>query len=174
MNVSILAPGSSVRNSLREKVTQRLLARYPDTDILYPIDEDTGSGARLYLLIVVETSNGYRLGQDCLWGRKINSATSDSVAETVIRAVERELDQGGCVDEYMQDQLVVFQALAEGRSTVDPGENPRATLHIQTARWVAARVLGLTFDEQGSCSGCGFKVGENYMERKLEEAVADF
>ncbi|KAL9021660.1 MAG: hypothetical protein Q9185_001132 [Variospora sp. 1 TL-2023] len=173
MNVSILAPGSSVRNSLRKKVTQRLLASYPDTDILYPIDEDTGSGARLYLLIVAETCNGYRLGQDCLWGRKINSATPDSVAETVIRALERELDKGRCVDEYMQDQLVVFQALAEGTSKVESGKNAGATLHTQTARWVSAQVLGLTFDEQGNCSGCGFKVGENYMERRLDEAVAD-
>ncbi|KAI4118439.1 MAG: hypothetical protein LQ345_001514 [Seirophora villosa] len=172
MHISILAP-ASVRNSLRKKVTERLLARYPEADILYPIDEDTGNGTRLYLLVVAETSNGYRLGQDCLWGRKLNSATPDSVSAIVIKALERDLDAGGCVDEYMQDQLVVFQALAEGRSTVDTGKKACATLHTQTARWVAGQVLGLTFDEQGNCNGCGFEVGEDFAERKVENAVAD-
>lgn len=177
MHISILAPGSSVGNSLRERVTEKLLARRPDVDIEYPVDEDTGNGARLYLLVVAETSNGYRLGRDCLWDRKINSATPESVANIVIKELEQELSRGGCVDEYMQDQLVVFQALAEGRSTVDSGKDTHASLHTQTARWVATQVLGLSFDEQGTCSGCGFEVGEAFMDRStrkaVEESVAD-
>ncbi|KAL9014094.1 MAG: hypothetical protein Q9173_001244 [Seirophora scorigena] len=172
MHISILTP-AFMGNSLRKKVTERLLARYPEADILYPIDEDTSNGTRLYLLVVAETSYGYRIGQGCLWGRKLNPATSDSVTAIVIKALERELDAGGCVDEYMQDQLVVFQALAEGRSTVGTGKKARATLHTQTASWVVRQVLVLTFDEQGNCNGCGFEVGEDCAERKVEDAVAD-
>ncbi|KAI4157663.1 MAG: hypothetical protein L6R39_000613, partial [Caloplaca ligustica] len=134
MRVSILAPGS-VRISLREKVTEQLLARYPHIDIEYPVDEDTGNGARLYLLIVAETSNGYRLGRDCLWAGKIKSSTPDAITNTVIKELDEEVERGGCVDEYMQDQLVVFQALAEGRCVVDRGskEDAHASLHTRTA-----------------------------------------
>ncbi|KAI4205477.1 MAG: hypothetical protein LQ346_001431 [Caloplaca aetnensis] len=176
MHVSILAPGPSVRKSLREKATKKILALHPEIDIEYPIDEDTGNGVRLYLLIVAETSNGYRLGRDCLWDRKINSSTLDRVATVVTKDLEEELTRGSCMDEYMQDQLIVFQALAEGRSTIDSGKTAHATLHTQTARWVAEQILGIAFDEQGSCTGCGFKVGEYFMERSSrkveEESVA--
>ncbi|KAL8954131.1 MAG: hypothetical protein Q9222_000013 [Ikaeria aurantiellina] len=178
MHVSILAPSLSTRNTLRSKVCEKLLARHPDIDITFPIEEDTGNGARLYLLIVAETSNGYCLGRDCLWERKSNSGTLDVIANTVTNEIERELERGGCVDEYMQDQLVVFQALARGRSVVDSGHDMHATLHTRTARWVTEQLLGLEFDDNGTCSGCGYQVGEYFIHRKtgrdVDNSAAEF
>ena len=165
MHVSILATDSAERDKLRAKVVERLLVRYPEVEIVFPIEEDTNNGRRLYLLIVAQTSNGYRLGRDCLWDRKANKSTMETVADNVIKHLDQELERGGCVDEYMQDQLVVFQALAEGRCVVDSGKDMHATLHTQTARWVAEQLLGLSFDEQGSCRGCAFEVGENFVSR---------
>ncbi|KAL8841202.1 MAG: hypothetical protein Q9170_000991 [Blastenia crenularia] len=173
MHVSILASNQSARSSLRGKVTEKLLARYPDVDISFPIEEDTNHGARLYLLIVAETSNGYRLGRDCLWERKVNSTLVEIIADTVVKELETELEHGGCVDEFMQDQLVVFQALAEGKPNVDSGNKTRATLHTQTARWVAEQVLGLNFDRQGTCSGCAFEVGEDFTAREAEHLTKE-
>ncbi|KAL8728388.1 MAG: hypothetical protein Q9166_005432 [cf. Caloplaca sp. 2 TL-2023] len=173
MHISILASDSSARNTLRNKVIERLLARHPDVEIVFPVQEDTKNGARLYLLIVAETSNGYRLGRDCLWERKSNSSMLETVANVVTREIEEELQRGGCVDEYMQDQLVVFQALAEDRSVVDSGKDMHATLHTKTARWVAEQLLGLKFDEKGSCEGCGFEVGEDYLDRRKAEQVVE-
>ncbi|KAL8945406.1 MAG: hypothetical protein Q9211_000071 [Gyalolechia sp. 1 TL-2023] len=179
MHVSILAPNQSARDSIRGKVTERLLARYPEVDILFPVEEDTKNGARLYLLIVAESNDGYRLARDVLWERKINTATIDAVVNTVVKELDKEIERGGCADEYMQDQLVVFQALAEGRSRVDSGDNTKATLHAQTARWVVEQVLGLTFDEQGTCNGCGFEVGEAFLDngttkRATKESATEF
>ncbi|KAI4099533.1 MAG: hypothetical protein L6R37_005924 [Teloschistes peruensis] len=171
MHVSILASDSNMRDKLRGKVVEGLLARYPNVEIFFPVEEDTKSGARLYLLIVAETSNGYRLGRDCLWERKTNAATLEAITGTVIKELEKELERGGCVDEYMQDQLVVFQALAKGRSTVDSGKDMAATLHTKTARWVAEQLLGMQFDEQGTCSGCGFEVGESFNKRTSQGAI---
>ncbi|CAO1596719.1 hypothetical protein XANCAGTX0491_000551 [Xanthoria calcicola] len=173
MHVSILASDSAARNGLKNLVIERLLARHPDVEIVFPIEEDTKNGARLYLLIVAETSNGYRLGRDCLWERKSNASMLETVANTVTKQLEEELQRGGCVDEYMQDQLVVFQALAEGRSVVDSGKDMYATLHTRTARWVAEQLLGLTFDERGTCGGCGFEVGENFLARKKTEGEVE-
>ncbi|KAL8850646.1 MAG: hypothetical protein Q9221_004432 [Calogaya cf. arnoldii] len=169
LHVSILASDSAARNKLKKMVIERLLARHPDAEILFPVEEDTKNGARLYLLIVAETSNGYRLGQDCLWERKSNASMLETVANTVTKQLEEELERGGCVDEYMQDQLVVFQALADGRSVVNSGKDMYATLHTKTARWVAEQLLGLAFDERGTCSGCGFAVGEDLLARREPE-----
>ncbi|KAL9584502.1 MAG: hypothetical protein Q9212_002088 [Teloschistes hypoglaucus] len=171
MHVSILASDSNMRDKLRGKVVEGLLARHPNVEIFFPVEEDTKSGARLYLLIVAETSNGYRLGRDCLWERKTNSATLEAITGTVIKELDKELERGGCVDEYMQDQLVVFQALAKGRSTVNSGKDMDATLHTKTARWVAEQLLGMPFDEQGTCSGCAFEVGESFIKRTSQGAI---
>ena len=79
-----------------------------------------------------------------------------------------ELAHGGSVDEFMQDQLVLFQVLAHGRAVVNYGRNKEATLHTQTARWVAEKMLGVEFDGNGTCEGVGFKAGENYLERTID------
>ncbi|KAL8809392.1 MAG: hypothetical protein Q9200_003459 [Gallowayella weberi] len=171
MHVSILAADAAARSTLRKKVIERLLATRPEVEILFPVDEDTKNGTRLYLLVVAETSNGYRLGRDCLWERKSHSSMLETVANAVTKDLEEELQRGGCIDEFMQDQLVVFQGLARGKSVVDSGKEMHATLHTKTARWVAERLLSLTFDERGGCEGCGFEVGENFLDRKQTERV---
>lgn len=94
--------------------------------------------------------------------------------ERVVRELESEVANGGCVDEYMQDQVVVFQALGEGRSGVGGGGGGEGTvegeegvpsLHTGTARWVVERVLGRGFDGKGECEGVGLRVGERFLER---------
>jgi RNA 3'-terminal phosphate cyclase (ATP) len=71
-----------------------------------------------------------------------------------------ELEHGGCVDEHLRDQLVVFQGLAQGRSTVYGGkrkEPVEQSLHAKTAQWVAKEILGVDFDEEGACEGIGYE-----------------
>ena len=71
-----------------------------------------------------------------------------------------EIQHGGCADEYLRDQLVVFQALAQGRSKVSGGRTYDGlvvmSLHAQTAKWVAEEMLGVRFDGEGACTGVGF------------------
>lgn len=71
-----------------------------------------------------------------------------------------EIEHGGCVDEYLRDQLVVFQALAAGRSVVLGGKNGSVrvepSLHAKTAQWVARKILRVDFDDDGGCEGVGF------------------
>ena len=160
IHASILAPTSAARALVRERVLDKIQRVYPDVEILFPVDDNSRHPKRLYLLLVAETSNGYRLGRDWLYDRRIMEATMDDHAKDLVGKVVgelgRELARGGCVDEYLQDQLVVFQALSEGRAVVDTGKNDQGSLHTQTARWVVEKVLGLDFDK-GSCTGIGFK-----------------
>ena len=170
---SILAPSASDRETIMNDVVATLSKSYPDADTEFPISEDSHNPKRLYLHLAAETSNGFRLGRDWMYNRKATSATPQQklhqLVEKVVRDLQQELAHGGCVDEFMHDQLVVFQALAEGRSSVYAGKRADAkkgSLHTQTVRWVTERVLGVKFEEDGSCEGVGFRVGERYWERE--------
>lgn len=163
------------RDAIRDMVIARLLKNRPDVEILFPVNEDTRDSRRLSLLLVAETSNGYRLGRDWLYDRKTTGSSTKVVDELVSRVVnglEEELSHGGCVDGYLQDQLVVFQALAEGRASVDYGNGNGkevVSLLTKTVQWVPEEILGATFSEAGTCDGgCGYKTGENNWERSDE------
>lgn len=168
--VSILAPEIASRQSIRQTATEEILKRYPEIDIDFPVDEDSMHPKRLYLLLVAETSEGFRLGRDWMYDRKATASTAQQknkqLVEMVLNELEKELEHGGCVDEYMQDQLVVFQALVEGRAKIDYGKGQTVSLHTQTARWVAEQVLGMKFEETGMCEGQAFRVGERFGDRE--------
>lgn len=169
VHVSVLAPEAAARKIVRDTVIAQLLAYDPEIEILFPVDENSGSEKRLYLLLVAETSHGYRLGRDWLFDEKMRGLGTKQACEKLVSKVmkdlKREMKHGGCVDEYMQDQLVVFQALATGKSEVDCGIDREATLHTKTARWVTEQVVGTGFDELGRCQGLGYAVGEDFQKR---------
>lgn len=173
--VSILAPDSKARDTIRDEVIKQLLALRSEVEIEFPIDEESKNEKRWYLLLVAETSSGFRLGRDWLFDLKTKGVnpkeTCRKLVTKVVKDLSNELNHGGCVDEFMQDQLVVFQALADGHATVDSGAQ-KASLHTKTARWVAEKALGVMFDERGDCEGVRFSVGEDFEERPpVGEAV---
>lgn len=174
IHVSVLAPSTKIRMNIREKVIEQLLHRYPDVEIVFPLDEDSKHPKRLYLLLVAEMSSGIRLGRDWLFDRK--SELLKVTNQLVLRVVEelvKELAHGGCVDEYLQDQLVVFQALARGKAMINYGKETEPSLHTQTVRWVGQKMLDLKFDGEGACEGISFKSGEKYYERHKIEIGKD-
>lgn len=170
IHVSIIGPGAASRAAVLNLTVSEILKRWPEVELSFPVDEESRHPKRLYLLLVAETSNNYRLGRDWLYDRKLRTSKDlaeapEIVVDRVVRELEGELRRGGCVDEYMEDQLVVFQALAQGRSLVDGGKGKEASLHTRTARWVVERLLGVRFDEVGACEGVGLRVGERFWER---------
>ncbi|KAI9695882.1 MAG: hypothetical protein M1836_005999 [Candelina mexicana] len=196
ITVTFLVP-SEARKQTHDEMSNVLSHKFPATPINFLIDEDSRDKKRFYLLLVAHTSNNHTLGRDWLYDKKITDipSTITKLVNTVVNALLSELKHGGCVDEYMQDQLVIYQALAKGTSVVDAGRRgnaeeqdgypaPReASLHTRTARWVANQVLGVTFDEEGACEGVGFVVGERFSGKgasgtelegdQLENGIAD-
>ena len=172
--LSVLAPNPTFRSSIITMAVELLQDLYPDVSIDIEVNENSYHPKRLYLLLVAETSNGYKLGRDWLYDRKIKEETlkqhSKELVEKVAKDLCRELAHGGCVDEFLQDQLVVFQALAKGRSVIEDGQGGEGSLHTKTARWVVEQVLGLTF-EGGPCDGVGFQVGQIHREKNAPETV---
>lgn len=85
---------------------------------------NNGSGSGIVLW--AETDTGCVLGGSGLGSKGTDAASvGREAANELIRAIRG----GGCVDEYLQDQIIIFLALAKGRSTVKTGLP--LTLHTQ-------------------------------------------
>ncbi len=161
------------RNELKsrlKKLADQSPSHFEDRRLEIEI-QNTGS-KHVYVFLVAISTNGYRLGRDrmrnCLRQNvSLADRRVDQLIEEVTTQLFGEIEHGGCVDTYMQDQLAVFQALAEGRSVVDGGQK-EPSLHTKTARWVLQKMLGVEFDDRdGSCKGIGLVAGERFMDRAL-------
>ncbi|KAK6359859.1 hypothetical protein TWF696_000992 [Orbilia brochopaga] len=140
-DVTFIVPADAQR-SFRTTLENWFADRAPEIDMNIVKEADSGHPSRFYLFIVVNTGNGYRLGRDWLWDRKKKDAPA--IAADMVRKVwgwlQEELDKEGCVDSYLQDQLVVYQVLADGESVVDAGAWGEGSLHAQTVRWVGSEI----------------------------------
>jgi len=111
------------------------------------------------LLFSIETSSGCRIAFDVL-GKSLRDL--DKMPHDCLSGLKKEWDLGGCVDEFMQDQLIIFMALAQGKSEYASSE---PSLHTQTAISIAEQLTNAKFNisELGSglfkvsCDGIGFK-----------------
>ena len=114
------------------------LIPYLPRDVEYEIDilsDRDGIGTGSGILIVATTSTGCRLAGSALSTPKISRLDVVSLAVNDIR---RALAGGGCVDEWLQDQLILYMALADGVSEIHTG---CLSLHTRTAIWVAEQLI---------------------------------
>lgn len=87
--------------------------------------------------MVAETDTGCMLGGSALGKRGENSEdTGKRAALELVKAIE----EGACVDEHSQDQIIVFMALAQKPSIVKVGE---ITMHTKTAIFVAEELTNV-------------------------------
>jgi RNA 3'-terminal phosphate cyclase (ATP) len=178
IDITIIVP-RSVREPLKASLKFELGLVFPGVETSIVVDEDSRHPARLYTLLVAHTTNGFRFGRDWLYDKTVKGKTSDVIATNMAQKVVDELDseirKGGCVDEYLQDQLVVFQALAKGRTVIFDSPNKEETdldeifdrtnepfgngnLHTRTAKWVVGQLLPQVrwFDKGRICEGVGY------------------
>ncbi|ORX99990.1 RNA 3'-terminal phosphate cyclase [Basidiobolus meristosporus CBS 931.73] len=116
-----------------------------------------GSGSGVFLW--GETSN-----HSYFSGTEIGSPKQDSVrtGENAAKALLQELREYGAVDQWAQDQLIIFIALAKGRSNLRTGP---ITLHTKSAIWVASQLTSAEFEISSidevhniiSCQGIGYE-----------------
>lgn len=179
VDVSMIVP-ADMHDSLSQALVTDLGELFPDADVNFKIIEDSGADSRIYVLLVAK-AGAVRWGRDILESTpkkakgKGGSQSTSSLSETISRRVSKELydevSTGGVVDGFLQDQLVIFQALAEGRSSFPRGVDDTGSLegamdkldidgdgerlrrdkadgpfgegstHTTTARWVTAQLL---------------------------------
>ena len=189
ISMTIICGSPETHSLLHSGLTETLRSTLVSTDPSIPINlhpsstSSSGDERRLYILLTARLAENRVLGRDYLSpGRRLNTDTErrKTVEEAVDRVVHdfrRECEKGGCVDEFAEDQLVVFQALAEGGSRVDGcaargvrrgkggkyevEEAESGTLHTRTVRWVCREMLGTVFDGVGGCEGGGWRKEES-------------
>jgi RNA 3'-terminal phosphate cyclase (ATP) len=104
------------------------------------VTERQAVGSGMGLLCVATTTTG------CLLAGSALSSPKKKARDVGIEAAEElfsTLQDGGCVDEWLQDQLILYAALADGVSEILTGS---LTLHTKTAVWVAEEMCGATFE----------------------------
>lgn len=137
-------------------------------------DEDV-VGAGGGILLWAETDSGCLIGGSAVSTRE---KKPEMVGEEAARELLRNLNHEGCVDEYLQDQIIIFLALAKGTSIVKAGPLTDHTRYSdcpyqaatltetcnRTAIHIAQRMTGAQFriDENApdtaiiTCEGVGF------------------
>ncbi|EPS37843.1 hypothetical protein H072_8455 [Dactylellina haptotyla CBS 200.50] len=149
-DITFIVP-EEARRSFRETLNTWFEDRAAGVDMNIVKDAESGHPSRFYLLIVAKTRGGFLIGRDWIWDRKKGDVYK--VAHDMVRKVwgwvQEEVDMGGCVDHYLQDQLVVYQVLADGESLVDGGGWGEGSLHAQTVRWVGSEVADVKWEAVG-------------------------
>lgn len=177
VDVSMIVP-FQMMDSMMQALSADLEEIFPDVEVNFKISEDSGSDSRVYVLLVAR-SGDLRFGRDFLGAMPKKSGgkggmSASSLSEGISRKLAKELydmvSTGGVVDEHLQDQLCIFQALAEGRTSFprsmddnvagldqamsklsleeqrmrkEKATEPfgEGSMHAKTARWVTAELL---------------------------------
>eukprot|EP00667_Euglena_gracilis_P008467 EG_transcript_8579 len=104
-------------------------------------NHQTASGFGSAITLVAITDKGCRYGATH-FRDPAKSYTADECARKVVDALAAEVRTGSCVDTHTQDQLLIFMALAAGRSEVRVGE---LTDHTKSAIMTAETLLPCKF-----------------------------
>lgn len=119
IGVTIITP-CSMHAELEAALRERLEMAFPGAVCDFRKPEESRHESRIYVLLVAK-SGTLRWGRDLLYNKKRKGKTvakiSEEVAKSVTESLAEEISAGGVVDEFLQDQLVIFQALAEGRTS---------------------------------------------------------
>lgn len=127
VDASIITPRAS-HEIVQEELGRSLGQVYPDAEIHFEIVEDSGHDTRWSILLVAHSRGSIRWGRDSLFSmpKNLESTREKFIQRACARLCEalyEETSRGGTVDEFLQDQLVAVQALAEGFSTFPRGGN---------------------------------------------------
>eukprot|EP00744_Colponema_vietnamica_P005551 GILI01008125.1.p1 GENE.GILI01008125.1~~GILI01008125.1.p1 ORF type:complete len:410 (-),score=88.03 GILI01008125.1:276-1430(-) len=103
------------------------------------LDQEQNISNACGVSVVAETDTGCFFHASATFDRGM---TPEQVGEAAVEQLVKDLSYGGCVDEFLQDQLIIFMALAKGRSRVLSGP---LSLHTQTSIVVAQQLTGASF-----------------------------
>ncbi|GKY92851.1 hypothetical protein MPSEU_000254700 [Mayamaea pseudoterrestris] len=117
-------------------------SRAPDPNISWKEDivtESSAIGNGLGILVIAKTSAGCLLAGSSLCKPKQSAIEA---GEAAAKELWDALCAGGCVDDWLQDQLIIFMAMAKGESKILTGS---LTLHTRTAIMIAEAMTTAVF-----------------------------
>jgi RNA 3'-terminal phosphate cyclase (ATP) len=125
---------AEAKNYLLSRVQSTLFERSVEHD-----QEAVGSAAGILIIAIFDT--GRLLAGSAL--AEFRKEKSKAVAHRAAEELFQTLSDGGCVDEWLQDQLILYAALADGVSEIATGS---LTLHTHTAIAIAEKMTGARFE----------------------------
>jgi len=159
----------SVKSILADALPGVLVQIQPVTET-----EETAVGRGRGITLVAITDTGCRFGSSALCDH-LMKAPGD-YADEVVKKLARQVKNGACVDEWTQDQIVIFMALAAGRSEVRVGD---ITEHTRSAIMAAETILPCRFEifNKGktnilACDGVGLLTPGTYSTALVDRPRA--
>lgn len=136
--------GIALSSHLKDKKVSERMARacqsalktqghVAEIEIVY---DETALQEGAALALFAETDHGTFLGAD-MAGRL--GRRSEEIGRKVAQILMEDLETKSSVDRYVADQLILFAALARGRSRF---KIPRVTEHVVTNLWLVEQILG--------------------------------
>jgi RNA 3'-terminal phosphate cyclase (ATP) len=102
---------------------------------------------------------------DAILKQQQQQESAKAVGREAAQELVSTLECGGACDEWCQDQLILFMALAQGESELLTGS---LTQHTQTAIWLAQRLTNVKFEIQRLIT----EDDDNSNERHHDDAAA--
>lgn len=120
--VATIVTPSEMHGPLQEALGEDIENRFPGAEVECNV-EDSGHTDRVYILLVAHAEY-CRWGRDHITARRLKGVNTESLAKEISSKLSKDLEDevngevgGECpVDTFLQDQLVIYQCLAEGRS----------------------------------------------------------
>lgn len=171
---TIVAPATThtaLHQTLHETLTSRYGYLAVASEHAIKINLEESKHANHVYVMLVAHADSPRWARDWTSSESVQGSDKDlaNLVRTQFAELCDELDTAvaGCpVDPVLQDQLFIYQALAEGASTFQ-GD----TKHVQRDRHVVAKMLPeVTFGE-GSCTGAGIKVGQHVKVESMKQEL---
>ncbi len=137
--------------------SEKLLMEHGVRARVQVIEDATALQKGAALLVVAETETGCLLGADQAGKR---GRRSENIAKFVVSSLLEDIRTGATTDRHLADQLILFAALAEGRTEY---LIPMATDHVQSNLWLVQKILGAKTEIQGNLvriDGIGLKPNE--------------
>ncbi|XP_063995609.1 RNA 3'-terminal phosphate cyclase [Diachasmimorpha longicaudata] len=155
-----------VKDSLSKELETNDIEVPPINIETYREDRNTAVGNGAGINVVCHTDTGCVFGGSGLGTYKRDTLTS--TPQDAVEQIMNPIINKSCVDVHMQDQLILFMALARGRSSIFIGSQ-KLTLHTETAMEIAKIILkdrGLNYELKNmnetnpnefllQCNGCG-------------------
>ncbi len=129
---------------MAEQVRKLLMQRGHRHAKIQTIEDSTAVQKGAALLLLAETDTGCILGADQVGKR---GRRSENIADFVVKSLTEDLKAGGTTDRHAADQLILFAALAEGRSEY---LIPRVTEHVHSNLWLVHKILGAETELDGN------------------------
>ena len=162
---AFVAGGKPVKIAQRMAKQAQMLLKEMFNDISITIDSVHESASRSEgmgqgILIVAETSTSCVFSGSGLWKKGVETETVVNVA---IQELMSNVNSGGCVDSWMQDQVIKPMALARGTSVVRTGPLTlktkaalRAIKHLTKVRFKVIKEKSSLDTNLIKCKGLGY------------------